>query len=94
MATIKYFISRRMRSEYLQGIEPNEFYNSTSTAPTMGARHTYAEYKTIWGREPKAIERLTASSYIKVIMEEFRWGDSEPYCFMVEPEKLPLLEGA
>lgn len=84
---MRYYISRGLRSEYLQGIEPNEFYNSTVTAPTMGARHTYSEYKTVWGGEPKAFERLTASSYVKVILEEFRWGDVTPYCFMIEPHK-------
>lgn len=91
---MKYYISRAMQSEYLQGIEPNEFYNSTCTAPTMGNRHTHSEFRTVWGREPKEFERLTACNYIKTIMEEFRWGETETYCFKVEPSRLPPLEGA
>lgn len=63
-----------------------------NTAPEL--QYTYAEFKTVWGHEPKAFERLTASNHIKVIMEEFRWGETEPYCFKVEPSRLPPLEGA
>lgn len=60
--------------KYLQGVEPNPYYNQHSVAPTMGNRHTYNEYKTVWGDEYKPVERLTAQSYIKILMEEYRWG--------------------
>lgn len=70
---IRYSIKKGKK--YLQGIEPNEHYCCSSTAPTMGNRFSYSEYKTIWGDNPVFFERLTASNYIKIIMEEFRWGD-------------------
>ena len=41
------FYAIYMDGKYLQGIEPNEHYSRTGIAPTMGARHTPAEYKTI-----------------------------------------------
>lgn len=59
-----------MNGKYLQGIEPNEHYSRTGTAPTMGARHTPAEYKTVWDFKIKAFEPLTATNYIKCIFEE------------------------
>jgi hypothetical protein len=68
----------KMNGRYLQGIEPNKHYSRTGTAPTMGNRHTPAEYKSIWSAEPKAFEPLTAASYIKVVFEEFRWKDRKP----------------
>lgn len=42
--TIKYAIKRN--GLYLQGIEINEKYEKTVTAPTMGNAHVYSEYKT------------------------------------------------
>jgi hypothetical protein len=83
---MNYHISRKTGTEYLQGIEPNEHYRASATAPTMGNRHSYAEYRTIWGRVPVAFERMTSANYIKIIMEEFRWGDTKPFMFCVEPE--------
>lgn len=44
--TIKYAIKRN--GLYLQGIEINEKYEKTVTAPTMGNAHVYSEYKTKW----------------------------------------------
>lgn len=41
----------------------------------MGSRYTYSEYKTVWGTEQETFERLTAANYIKVLLEEYRWGD-------------------
>lgn len=82
-----YAISRTVDTQqlYLQGIEPNEHYSRTATAPTMGDRHSYSEYKTVWGGEIKAFERLTVVSYIRVLLEEFRWKDRVPFFFQVEP---------
>ena len=68
----------KMGGKYLQSIEPNKHYCRTGTAPTMGALHSSAEYKSVWGSEPKSFEPLTATSYIKVIFEEFRWKDRNP----------------
>lgn len=79
--TAKYYISRKNRSEYLQGIEVNDTY-----IQTMGVCHGFSVFMTVWGDKPVAFERLTAANYIKVIMEEFRWGDVAPYCVILEPE--------
>ena len=68
----------KMNGRYLQGIEPNKQYSRTGTAPAMGNRHIPAEYKSLWGAEPKAYEPLTAMNYVKVILEEFRWKDRKP----------------
>ena len=84
---MNYYISRKYGTEYLQGAEPNENYSTSATAPTMGTRHTFSEYKTIWDNEPKSFERLTAANYIKILMEEFRWGDCTPFLFQIEPEQ-------
>ena len=48
-----------------------------------GDRHTYSEYKTVWGAEQVAFERLTATNYIKTIIEEYRWGDKPATDFKV-----------
>lgn len=68
----------KMNGKYLQSVEPNKQYSSSGIAPTMGNRHIPAEYKSIWSNEPMEFERLTAISYIKVILEEFRWKDRKP----------------
>lgn len=79
------FYKIEMNGKYLQGIEPNEYYSRTGTAPTMGARHTPAEYKTIWGSEIKMFEPLTATNYIKCVFEEFRWQDRKPADLKIIP---------
>lgn len=81
-----------MNGKYLQGIEPNEHYSRTGTAPTMGARHTPAEYKTVWGFKIKAFEPLTATNYIKCIFEEFRWKDRKPADIKVMPVDSDILK--
>lgn len=83
---MNYAISRTVDAEklYLQRIEANEKYSKSATATTMGDRHNYSEYNTVWGREKKAFERLTATNYIKTLLEEFRW-DRIPFFFQVEP---------
>lgn len=89
---MNYAISRTRDAEllYLQGVEPNEKYSNSATAPTMGDRHSYSEYRTIWGSTPMSFERMTASNYIKILFEEFRWKERTPFFFRVEP----VLEGA
>lgn len=84
---MNYAISRTRDAEllYLQGAEPNEKYSSSATAPTMGDRHSYAEYRTIWGSTKTVFERMTAVNYIKILLEEFRWRERTPFFFQVEP---------
>ena len=74
--------------KYLQGIEPNKYYSRTGTAPTMGARHCFHEYETIWENEFKITEPLTTIGYLKVLFEEYRWGEREP----IEIEIIPYWE--
>lgn len=73
--TIYYAI--KIGDEYMQGIEPNENYCRSGTAPTMGARYSYSEFKSIWGYDIKSIESLTVTSYLKVLFEEYRWNEKE-----------------
>ena len=44
----------------------------------MGARYDHSEYKTVLSYEPAYFERLTAIGYLRVLMDEFRWGDKKP----------------
>ena len=75
-------------SEVLIGIEPNERYCPNSKAPTMGISHAHSEFKTIWSSDKaECFERLTAVNYIKVLLEEFRWGDREPFEVKIVPQK-------
>ena len=82
--TIKYAIKRN--GKYLQGIEINERYQRDAVSPTMGVCHTFGEYKTIWGKEKKCFEHLTASNYIKILFEEYRWQNKKAIDIKVEPE--------
>lgn len=84
---MNYAISRTQDAtrRYLQGIEPNEYYSSSAIAPTMGDRHSHSEFKTVWGESRKSFERLTATNYIRVLLEEFRWQERIPFFFQVEP---------
>lgn len=81
--TLKYAI--KCGDKYLQGIEPNKYYSRTGTAPTMGARHCFHEYETIWGSEFKTTEPLTTISYLKVLFEEYRWEEREPIKIEIIP---------
>ena len=81
MADIRYAIKRGNR--WLQGIEHNSNYVGNKTAPTMGTRYTYSEFRTVWGKEQAFFERLTLANYIKVLTEEYRWGDLMPMEFKV-----------
>lgn len=84
-----YEIRRETDGLFLQGVEANERYSQTATAPTMGNRHIHAEYSTVWEENRKVFERLTAANYIKIIFEEFRWKDRKPF----EIKITPFLEG-
>ena len=70
--TIKY------GNQYVVGTEQNERYCSSAKAPTMGARYDHSEYKTVWSNDPVYFERMTAINHLKVLVEEFRWGDKKP----------------
>ena len=81
---ILYQIKRN--GKYLQGVRINEKrYSKTATAPTMGNCHAHSEYLTDWGLEPKCFEFLTASNYIKIIMEEYRWQEKKPSDLKIIP---------
>lgn len=82
--TINYAI-RNEHGSYLQKIEINESYSYTGTAPTMGNLHTPCEYSTIWGHDPVTFEPLTLASYIKILLEEYRWETKLPVAFAVIP---------
>lgn len=81
MADVRYAIKRGNR--WLQGIEPTSNYVGNAKAPTMGVRYTYFEFKTVWGKEQVTFERLTLANYIKVLLEEYRWGELKPMEFKV-----------
>ncbi len=81
MADIRYAVKRCNR--WLQGIEANSNYVGSGTAPTMGTRYTYSEFRTVWGKDQVTFERLTLTSYIKVLLEEYRWCDLKPMEFKV-----------
>lgn len=81
MADIRYAIKRGKR--WLQCVKESPSYTGSATAPTMGARHTFSEFQTEWGTEMVLFERLTAANCIKVLMEEYRWGDLRPMEFKV-----------
>lgn len=83
---LEYYVSAvdaDFREKYLQGIKPNDNYCRSGTAPTMGARHSFCEYKTIWGNRKKYFEPLTLANYIKVIFDENRWETKDVIFFEV-----------
>ena len=84
MKTLKYAI--KVNKKFLQGVEPNEHYTRTGTAPTMGAKHCYHEYKTVWGEKPVWIEPLTTISYTKILFEEYRWEEKKPIEILLIPK--------
>lgn len=83
---IMYTVKRS--GKWLQGIEANANYKRGACAPTMGVRHTYAEYKTIWGDKPKYFEPLTLASYLKILFEEYRWEAKKPMDIKIIPDKI------
>ena len=74
--TFRYAI--KCNGKYLQGIKPNDHYSRTGTAPTMGVRHSFTEFETVWGEDVCYIEPLTVSNYLKVLFEEYRWNTKNP----------------
>lgn len=78
---IRYAAKRN--GKWLQGIEPNQNYCCAKTAPTMGNRYTYSEFKTVWGTEQKFFEPLTFLGYIRTLTEEYRWGDKKHSDFKI-----------
>ena len=85
--TVLYRIKRN--GKYLQTVDANERYCSSGRAPTMGAKHSWSEYKTIWGDDPRAIEPLSAISYLRTLLEEYRWEEKKP----IKIEIIPYWEG-
>ena len=81
--TVLYKIKRN--GKYLQTVDANERYCSSGIAPTMGAKHSWSEYKTIWCDEPRAIEPLSAISYLRTLLEEYRWEEREPIKIEIIP---------
>lgn len=78
MAKQIFYSVRRRDFLYLQGIEPNENYKAGAKSPTMGTPHISADYRSIWGKKERLLEPLTLTSYIKIILEEYRWEDRLP----------------
>lgn len=64
--------------KYVKGIEPNDKYTKSSTAPTMGTRYAHSDFATVLSDEIVYIERLTTINYIRTLMEEYRFGDKKP----------------
>ena len=85
MAKTLFYAVRNEHGLYLQGIEPNENYSHTGTAPTMGNRHTPTEFRSVWKSTMKSFEPLTLANYIKVILEEYRWETRLPTHFAILP---------
>lgn len=81
------FYTIRRSGLYLQGIALNESAGKDQVAPTMGVRYSQSDYQTIWGKTQKKIEPLTVASYIKVILEEYRWEQIKPELITITPEK-------
>lgn len=91
MADVRYTIKRGNR--WLQGTAESPSYVGSATAPTMGNRHTYSEYQTVWGKEPVEFERLTAMNCIRVLQEEYRWGDLKPMEIRIIPVQKDMRGG-
>ena len=70
-----FYCVRIPTGEYLQGIDINENYSRTGTAPTMGVRHSFCEFKTIWGMKSKAFDYRTLGGYINVLLNEYQWDE-------------------
>lgn len=82
-----YYGIRDQKGNYLLDIKPNKEYCPSGRVPTMGNRHCFNEFETIWGKEKTYFEPLTATTNIKVLMEEFRWGARKQFDFKVEIKK-------
>lgn len=85
MSKIPFYIVRIQTGEYLQGIDINDNYSRSGTAPTMGVRHSFCEFKTIWGGKPRAFDYRTLSGYINVLLNEYQWDERVVYPFVIIP---------
>lgn len=74
-----------MDGKYLQSVEANNRYPKSATAPTMGTRYTYSDFRTVWGEKARLFEYHTASGHINVIFQEFRWKDRKPDSIRIIP---------
>lgn len=80
--TFLYSIKRA--GKYLVDIDCNENYKRGACSPTGGNNHTYCEYFTTWGKEPKYFEQLTLANNIRVICEEYRHGVKKPLPYKID----------
>lgn len=85
MSKIPFYTVRIQTGEYLQGIDINDNYSRSGTAPTLGVRHSFCEFKTIWGMKPKAFDYRTLSGYINVLLNEYQWDERIVYPFVIIP---------
>lgn len=85
MYNTPFYCVRIPTGEYLQGIDINENYSRTGTAPTMGVRHSFCEYKTLWSMKPKAFDYRTLGGYINVLLNEYQWDERLRDPFSVIP---------
>ena len=85
MSKTPFYCVRIPSGECLQGIDINENYSRTGTAPTMGVRHSFNEFKTIWAMKPKAFDYRTLGGYINVLLNEYQWDDRPREAFVVLP---------
>ena len=80
-----FFAAKSGKGLYLQGVDINEHYSRTGTAPTMGVRHSYNEYKTVWGKEFKCFDYRTLAGYMNIYLSETFWGDAKPQTIKIIP---------
>lgn len=85
MSKMPFYFVRIPSGLYLQGVDINENYCRTGTAPTMGVRHSFNEFKTVWGNKPKAFDYRTLGGYINVLLNEYQWEDRPCDPFAVIP---------
>lgn len=58
---------------YLQRFEPNEKYVEQKRA-IQSNLHDASEFTSIWARDPKSFDLITARGYLQTLCEEMRWG--------------------
>lgn len=85
MNKIPFYSVRIPSGLYLQGIDTNENYSRTGTAPTMGVRHSFNEFKTVWGQKPHAFDYRTLGGYINVLLNEYQWDERLLEPFVIIP---------
>lgn len=85
MNKMPFYFVRIQSGLYLQGVDINEHYCRTGMAPTMGARHSFNEFKTVWGSKPRAFDYRTLGGYINILLSEYQWEDRLRDPFAVIP---------